>query len=220
VSRREDIPRLRRVPVQARSRARVQRLIDAADEVLAADGAEALTTTRVAEAAGVSVGSLYQYLPDKGAIVEAVAGRYLAEFEALMAELEREAAANPRAWRDPVGRLIDAFSQRYRERPGYRALWFGRDLTEELRAADRENKAALAAGVKRIVLALGIARDDDYLSVASRAGVLITDSLLQEAFRADPGGDPALIEEAKRILRLYLAEVERHYAEGGGSRAA
>jgi AcrR family transcriptional regulator len=214
VSGSNEIPRLRRVPVQARSRARVQRLIDAADELLAEDGAEALTTTRVAEAAGVSVGSLYQYLPDKGALVEAVAGRYLSEFESLMAELEREAAASPAAWDDPVGRLIDSFSDLYRERPGYRALWFGRDLTDELRAADRENKAALAEGVRRIVLALGLARDDAYLRVACRAGVLVTDSILQEAFRADPRGDPALIEEAKRILRPYLAEVVRRYAEG------
>jgi hypothetical protein len=47
--------------------------------------------------------------------------------------------------------------------------------------------------------------------VAARAGVLVTDSILQEAFRSEPNGDPQLIEEAKRILRLYLAEVVRHY---------
>jgi AcrR family transcriptional regulator len=212
VSERTEIPRLRRVPTQARSRARVRRLVDAAEELLAAEGAEALTTTRVAEVAGVSVGSLYQYLPDKGAIVEALARRYLAEFEALMGELERDIGRNPGAWADPVGRLIDAFSARYRERPGYRALWFGRELSDELRAADRENKVALAQGVRRIAVTLGLARDDDYLRVAARAGVLVTDSILQEAFRLDPLGDTELIEEAKRILRLYLAEVVRHYA--------
>jgi AcrR family transcriptional regulator len=212
LSERTEIPRLRRVPTQARSRARVRRLVDAAEELLAAEGAEALTTTRVAEVAGVSVGSLYQYLPDKGAIVEALARRYLAEFEALMGELERDIRRNPGAWADPVGRLIDAFSARYRERPGYRALWFGRELSDELRAADRENKVALAQGVRRIAVTLGLARDDDYLRVAARAGVLVTDSILQEAFRLDPLGDAELIEEAKRILRLYLAEVVRHYA--------
>jgi AcrR family transcriptional regulator len=213
VTERTEIPRLRRVPTQARSRERVRRLLDAAEELLAADGAEALTTTRVAAAAGVSVGSLYQYLPDKGAIVEALARRYLAEFEQLMRELERDARQGGPGWEDPVARLIDAFSERYRERPGYRALWFGRELSDELRAADRQNKVALAQGVRRIAVALRLARDDAYLRVAARAGVLVTDSILQEAFRSDPGGDPQLIEEAKRILRLYLAEVVRHYAQ-------
>jgi AcrR family transcriptional regulator len=212
VSERTEIPRLRRVPTQARSRARLQRLLDAAEQLVAADGAEALTTTRVAEAADVSVGSLYQYLPDKGAIVQALARRYLADFEALMGKLERDACRGGEDWDDPVGRLIDEFSERYRQLPGYRALWFGRELSDELREADRENKVALARGVRRIAVGLGLARDDAYLRVASRAGVLVTDSILQEAFRADPAGDAQLIEEAKRILRLYLAEVIRHYA--------
>jgi AcrR family transcriptional regulator len=209
---RVEIPRLRRVPTQARSRARLRRVLDTAEQVLAAEGAEALTTTRVAEAAGVSVGSLYQYLPNKGAIVQALALRYLADFEGLMGELERDARRGGEAWEDPVGLLIDAFSQRYRELPGYRALWFGRELSDELREADRENKIALARGVRRIALALNLARDDAYLRVAARAGVLVTDSILQEAFRLDPDGDAQLIEEAKRILRLYLAEVVRHYS--------
>lgn len=214
MTERTDIPRLRRVPTQARSRERVRRLLDAAEDLLASEGAEALTTTRVAEAAGVSVGSLYQYLPDKGAIVQALARRYLADFEGLMGEMEREARRSGGAgWEDPVGRLIDAFSERYRELPGYRALWFGRELSDELRAADRENKVALARGVRRIAVALNLARDDDYLRVAARAGVLVTDSILQEAFRSDPSGDPQLIEEAKRILRLYLTEVIRHYRD-------
>lgn len=196
-----DVPRLRRVPRQARSRARLARILDVAEHVLVDEGPGALTTTRVAQAAGVSVGSLYQYLPDKEAIVEALANRYLAEFEALMGELELRTS-----WEDPVGELIDAFAARYRDRPGYRALWFGRELTPALLDADRGNKVALAAGLRRILAASGIP-DDDALRVAARAGVLIADALLQEAFRIDPGGDPELIAEAKRVLRLYLADV-------------
>jgi AcrR family transcriptional regulator len=213
-----DIPRLRRVPRQARSRARLQRMLDAADELLVREGAEALTTTRVAEAAGVSVGSLYQYLPDKGALVEALAGRYLVEFEGLMDRLVEEARADPGRWTDPVGALLDAFARRYRERPGYRALWFGRHLTEELRAADRENKLALADGLRRLVVALGLAPDGRELELAARAAVLVADALLQEAFKADPEGDPELIGEAKRILRLYMRDITRESATGGGTR--
>jgi AcrR family transcriptional regulator len=190
-----EIPRLRRVPRQARSRERLRRVLDAADELLAREGAESLTTTRVAEAAGVSVGSLYQYLPDKRAIVEALANRYLAEFEELM---DRVAERSEReAWADPVGVLVDTFADHYRARPGYRALWFGRHLNEELRAVDRENKLTLAGGARRV---LGVSE------LQARAGVLVADALLQDAFRS---GDEALIDEAKRILRLYLEDVSR-----------
>ena len=202
-----DVPRLRRVPRQARSRERLARMLDAAEELLVAEGPGALTTTRVAAAAGVSVGSLYQYLPDKEAIVEALAGRYLAEFEGLMEALAEEASAAPERWTDPVGRLLDAFAQRYRERPGYRALWFGREMTPGLRAADRDNKAALAGGPGARAAHARAAATAPTLETAALAGVLVADALLQEAFRSDSRGEAALIGEAKRMLRLYLADV-------------
>ena len=202
-----EVPRLRRVPRQARSRERLRRLLDAAEALLVAEGPGALTTTRVAEAAGVSVGSLYQYLPDKEAIVEALAGRYLAEFEGLMDELA--ATAPDGGWADPVGTLVDAFARRYRERPGYRALWFGREMTPALRAADRENKLVLAERLGALLVALGVVAAPERVALAARTGVLVADALLQEAFRDDARGDPALIEEAKVVLRLYLADLAR-----------
>src|SRR3954447_25159346 len=63
----------RRVPRQARAREKLARVLEAADRLLAEEGVEALTTTRVAAAAGVSVGALYQYLPDRDAITEPLA---------------------------------------------------------------------------------------------------------------------------------------------------
>ena len=78
---------LRREPQQARSRARLAGLLDAAEALLVREGPEALTTTRIADEAGVSVGSLYRWFPDKAAIVDALTRRYLAEFEATIDEL-------------------------------------------------------------------------------------------------------------------------------------
>ena len=80
---------LRREPQQARSRARLAGLLDAAEKLLVREGPEALTTTRIAEEAGVSVGSLYRWFPDKAAIVDALTRRYLAEFEATIDERPR-----------------------------------------------------------------------------------------------------------------------------------
>lgn len=61
--------RARKQPTQARSRALVESLLEATARILARDGWDALTTNRVATEAGVSVGSLYQYFPDKEALV-------------------------------------------------------------------------------------------------------------------------------------------------------
>src|SRR5690242_12832490 len=60
---------LRKDPKQARSNLLVEAVLDAAVQVLAREGAQRFTTARVAERAGVSVGSLYQYFPNKAAIL-------------------------------------------------------------------------------------------------------------------------------------------------------
>lgn len=88
----------RRNPRQARSRATYDSILEAAAQVIAREGPQGLTTNRVAERAGVSIGTLYQYFPDKAAIVLAAARRELAApgflsqpkalMEALVAMLE------------------------------------------------------------------------------------------------------------------------------------
>jgi AcrR family transcriptional regulator len=69
----------RRSPKQARSRATWEAIVEAASQILERRGAEALSTTEVAERAGVSVGTLYQYFPDKHAILLAAARREVGE---------------------------------------------------------------------------------------------------------------------------------------------
>jgi AcrR family transcriptional regulator len=67
----------RKRPVQARSAASVDAILDATIQVLLRVGKERLTTTRVALRAGVSVGTLYQYFPNKSALLQAVLRRHL-----------------------------------------------------------------------------------------------------------------------------------------------
>ena len=203
------IASLRRTPQQARSRARLARVLDAAERILVEEGVESLTTTRIAAEARVSVGSLYQSLPDRGAIIEALAAGYFAKLEAAMDELVRAASAEH--WTDPVGVLIDAYAEIYRTEHGFRALWFGNGLTERTRAADREHKRRMADGIRRILLALHLAEDDENLARVCHAAMLAADVLAQEAFRRDTKGDTALLEEAKILLRGYLTDIAARY---------
>ncbi|MDQ1631449.1 MAG: hypothetical protein QOC80_1421, partial [Frankiaceae bacterium] len=67
--------RLRRVPQQSRSRARVEQLLDAAAAHVVASGVDSLSTRAIAEGAGVPVASLYQYFADKDDILLALVER-------------------------------------------------------------------------------------------------------------------------------------------------
>ncbi len=66
----------RKQPVQSRSQATCSAILEATIQVLVQQGPDRLTTTRVAERAGVSVGTLYQYYPNKLALTEAVRAEY------------------------------------------------------------------------------------------------------------------------------------------------
>lgn len=75
----EPTSHLRNRPRQARSAARVELLLDVAEEVFEEVGFDAATTNLVAARAEVPVGTLYRWFPDKAALAEAVTDRYLAE---------------------------------------------------------------------------------------------------------------------------------------------
>jgi AcrR family transcriptional regulator len=201
---------LRRDPQQARSRARVQAILDAADRILAAEGVEALTMRRIVDDAGVPTGTIYQFFADKGAVLSAVAQRYLDLFVRTMSELEQEAAAAN--GEDMLDRVLDTYIDLYRDHPGYVAIWSGRHLSRELMAEDDANNDALAEGLRRILLTQGQVRDQPELAITCRAIVQVVDALLQLAFRTDPSGDQALLGEARRIARLYTDDLTARFA--------
>ena len=80
----------RKSPVQARSAASVEAILMATIQVLLNVGKERLTTTRVAARAGVSVGTLYQYFPNKSALLRAALQRHLDEVESALESACRE----------------------------------------------------------------------------------------------------------------------------------
>jgi AcrR family transcriptional regulator len=90
----------RKSPTQQRSRATVDAIVDATARVLVRDGYDALSTNRVAQEAGVSVGSLYQYFPGKEALVAAVMERYASRLQENIAE--RMKSAPPAATAEDV----------------------------------------------------------------------------------------------------------------------
>jgi AcrR family transcriptional regulator len=85
----------RKKPRQERSQATVEAILDATARVLCTTGYDRASTNRIALAAGVSVGSLYQYFPSKEALVAALAARHMAAMSALVRDKLAEVAAAP-----------------------------------------------------------------------------------------------------------------------------
>lgn len=85
----------RKSPVQARSASTVEAILQATIQVLLKEGKERLTTTRVAERAGVSVGTLYQYFPNKSALLQATLRRHMEEIAGAVERVCREQRGKP-----------------------------------------------------------------------------------------------------------------------------
>jgi AcrR family transcriptional regulator len=194
----------RRRPVQERSRRRVAHVLETADRLLRDEGAAALTMTRLAREADVSVGSLYLWFPDRDAVTEALALRYLDEFKDEARAVVAQVEAAPSG--DPAALVVERFAAAFRARPGFRALWFGGLRTEALRDATRPGLADLAAALIGVLRAEAPDADPQRVTAVAQTMVYVIDALLRQAFRADPDGDAALLAETITLLRAYVRD--------------
>ncbi len=198
---------LRRRPAQQRSMARVQRMLDACAELLDEGGYSGLSTTRIAERAGVAIGSVYQFFPDKKAITQALVLRYLDMFSHRVAERLKNGGFDH--WSEAVDVIIDEYLDMHRSVPGFRSLHFGDIVDVRLLDTSSDNNGVIAARLRELLTTVAGAEESERLDRAVTVAVEAADAVLKLAFRADPDGDPDLISEAKLMLRCYLG---RHFA--------
>ena len=192
---------LRRVPVQGRSVARVNRMLDACAQLVDEVGYDGLTTTLLAERAGVAIGSVYQFFPDKRAIVQALTLRNLeAYLQRLGSRLSQEQSTH---WWGAVDAAIDEYIAMYRTTPGFRTLHFGDVVDVHLLDDERDNNAVIAARIAALLnerYELRGERTEFALGIAVEAA----DALIKMAFRRAPNGDVAILDEARSLIKDYL----------------
>lgn len=130
-----------KTPVQSRSRVTVDAIFEATIQVLLSEGMARLTTTRVSERAGVSVGTMYQYFPNKQALIIALNERYLNT----LAERVEETCS--RMAGQPASKMVSALIETYWTTKTERA-----DLTQALyrSVAALDNNALMQAFATRV----------------------------------------------------------------------
>jgi AcrR family transcriptional regulator len=189
------------VPVQGRSVARVNRMLDACAQLVDEVGYDGLTTTLLAERAGVAFGSVYQFFPDKRAIVQALTLRNLeAYLQRLSARLQQEKSSH---WWGAVDAAIDEYIAMHRTTPGFRTLHFGDVVDVHLLDDERDNNAVIAARIAALLherYELTGERTEFALGIAVEAA----DALIKMAFRRAPNGDLAVLDEARSLIKEYL----------------
>ena len=129
----------RRIPRQHRAQVSCAAIFDAAAEILQRDGMAGLSTNRIAEEAGVSVGTLYQYFPNKQAVLLAMGRRDIAETAAALAAAEGDDAV--------VHCLVARFAGRRQQRRVLMETVLSPMLHQELSVALETASPALLPGL-------------------------------------------------------------------------
>jgi AcrR family transcriptional regulator len=181
-------------------------MLDACAVLVDEVGYEALTTTLLAERAGVAIGSVYQFFPDKRAVVQALTLRNLEAYLDRLTERFHDTSFSN--WWDGVGASIDEYIAMHRDVPGFRTLHFGDVVDVHLLDEDRDNNAVIAAELATQLAANFEMQTGERLDFALMIAVETADALIKLAFRHDPNGDPQVLAEAKTVIRDYL---ERHF---------
>jgi AcrR family transcriptional regulator len=197
----------RKLPHQKRARDTVTVILDATAHILAKEGFEAVNTNRVAERAGVSVGSLYQYFPNKGALVGAVAVRHSEAMAAIVGGAV--SGARHRDLRGLVGVLIRATMDAHAENAALRHA-----ILEELPRIGRPKRIA---EIKRaiqlsVVALLTIHKRSIRVRDLTLAAFVIVNTVEHLTHAAHSAGHSAReLEKLERELRVWITA----YLTGG-----
>lgn len=192
-------------PVQARSTARVNALLDAASDAIHELGYEQLTTAMVAERAGASIGTVYRYFPDRVAVLHAVASRNLERAARTLATTL--SSTNPTSVLDTMDCTVDALVEVFRSERGYRSLRVGDGVDIRPVTSGRSGNAELARVIRDdLHQRLGL-RLDSASRLSIETAIDIIDALLGRAFLSSERGDITLIDEARRMGRAAVADI-------------
>lgn len=194
----------RRKPSQERSRDRVERILDATASLLSEMAVDKITTAAIAERAGVPIGSVYQYFPNKLAVLAHLARRVMAEVDMKTASLIAE-DFGVLPWDQAIDRAIDATMQGYSEQPGYAQLLLSIRPTPEFGAITDESNERVAA-LLALHPALQALIPKERIELVSRSAIRAVNSLQDWALSVDdPEQANEIIGEMKTLLKGYLS---------------
>ena len=196
---------LRKMPNQRRSRERVENILKCAAALIAKDGSDALRMSELAKSAGISIGSLYQYFPDKGAIIQTLAERYNAESRACV-EAGFADVNTALELLDAFGALIDEYYEIFLADPVMRDVWSGTQADKALRDIELDASRANATILVGVLARLGAAADEEDLAATAFMIMHLGEAAMRLAISVERAEGQKLVDAYKRMA---LAELRR-----------
>lgn len=189
----------RKEPVQARSRARFQRILDVAVGLIVDKGVDAVAMSEIAEAAKISIASLYQYFPDKAAIIGTLAHRFNNEGQTCVHDIFA-VVSKPEHLIEALNGMIDSYFAFFRDVPGSYAIWQATQSDTRLQAIDLEDMEFHA---QTIAVALKRAKPGILVNEARQLGRVLTGiiaSTVRSASTMTPEEGQAMVDICKRTV--------------------
>jgi len=195
---------VRKRPVQARGRRRFDEILDSARALLVEAGVDGFTLEQVALGAGVPIGSVYQFFPNKHAVIVELSAR---DTEALAREIGEGAPGFPSdEWQLNTNELIDSLAELWRADPSRRHVWLAMQSTGATRSLLAEQTKAVTDEVVPLVSQLLPPGSGRRVRTVAEVVVQMCFSLLHFSVR-DDRPHPSAVRELKRALRSYLRAV-------------
>lgn len=196
----------RKKPQQRRSRVTIDTLFEAAIQVLLAHGLDKITTIQIADRAGVSVGSLYQYFPNKRALLAAVVKRHVGEVA--VATIAACNSAHGKTIGEMCATMMDAFVDAKTRRPEVSRALYLPSAAVNADAIVKEEAGRCALAVRDMLVT---ASDAKFAQPELISGVLIASIVGPTRATIEAGGNRATFERLKLHLTAlsvgYLKEV-------------
>jgi AcrR family transcriptional regulator len=194
---------VRRIPAQRRSQDKLQHMLRCATQLVIDHDPQAVSTTMIAAASGVSVGWIYRYFPDKEAIFDQILVDALNRLDARLEEVNFR--IDVKDWRQAVAQGIDTIIEFVADDAAFRKLWFSSMLTAHMVAANRAHDTNLATQLaKQLPPHLKASPDRDPVDIGEMFFGIV-DKGVDLAFQGgDPHGDARIVEEVKIAAVHYL----------------
>ena len=197
---------LRKTPNQRRSKERVEKMLSVAIELISQSGSDAMRMSEVAKLAGVSIGSLYQYFPDKRAIIQTLAERY----NALGKDCIKAGLAHVRTMDElcaAFGALIDEYYELFLAEPVMRDIWSGTQADKALRKIELASSRESASDLVNVLTRLQPKMDVDELSASAFLVMHLGEATMRLAISVDPGEGEKLVAGYKHMALTELRRV-------------